>query len=68
MTCVINVMTYVDILMSLAISYSVYMAGLSKDTVARYFEPPRKNTTAARAYKGLVDARVAPKRNNARKV
>ena len=46
----------------------LYKAGLSKDTVARFFEPPRKNTIAARAYKGLVDARVAPKRNNARKV
>ena len=52
--------------MSFAISYSVNMAGLSKETVAKFFEPPRKNTIAARAYKGLADAHVAPKRNNLR--
>jgi hypothetical protein len=46
----------------------LYEAGISTDTVARLFHAPRKGTTSARKHFGLVDARVARKRNDQRPV
>ena len=46
----------------------LYAAGLSRNTVAKVFKPPRKNTIAGRTYNGAVDARVQPKKNSARKL
>ena len=37
--------------------------GLSKHTVARLMEPPRRGTVAGKRYQGLVKARVPGKRN-----
>ena len=40
---------------------------LSRDTVHRTMNPPRKNTHASKRYKGLINARVPPKRNTKEK-
>ena len=40
-------------------------AGISRSTVHRLMLPPRKGTTAAKSYKGLIQARVPAKQNTA---
>jgi hypothetical protein len=44
----------------------LYKAGLSRTSVQRLFKAPRRQTVASKHYKQLVDARVEPKKNNAR--
>ena len=40
---------------------------ISRNTVHRLMLPHRKNTTAGKRYKGLVNARVPPKKNSGEK-
>ena len=40
---------------------------VSRDTIHRLMKPPRRLTTASKLYKGLVNARVPPKRNTKEK-
>ena len=41
---------------------------VSRDYVHRLLEAPRKQTTASKRFKGLVNARVPPKRNTKEKI
>jgi hypothetical protein len=44
----------------------LYKAGLSRKSVQYLFQPTRKGTEEARHYHGVVKAKVAPLKNNAR--
>jgi hypothetical protein len=46
----------------------LYEAGFDRNTLARLFSPPRKNTLAGRRYNSQVNARTSVKKNNARKI
>ena len=44
----------------------LYEHGIDERTIHRLFQPPRANTKAGSQYKGLINARVAPKQNSYR--
>ena len=46
----------------------LYSHGIDERTIHRLFQAPRGNTRASVGYKGLINARVAPKQNSARHV
>ncbi len=46
----------------------LYASGMSRQSVAREFHPPRRGTHAAKTYHAAVDVRVGSKRNDARKL
>ena len=46
----------------------LYASGMSRQSVARVFHPPRRGTHAAKTYHAAVDVRVGSKRNDARKL